>query len=99
MKTLTLYLCTPLCAPAEDRDRNLPCLDESACTCGAAQRNRLILETRKAASDVSYHNAAEGNAWRRERRQAEEARQRFGELRDTCAELGLDWAQGEAFLL
>lgn len=100
MKTLALYLCEWHCNTADhERDRSVPCTDTSVCTCGAAERNRLILDTRKAASDVSYHNAAEGDAWHREREAARRAEDRFDELTRLCAEAGIDWKQGESYLL
>lgn len=100
MKTLALYLCEWDCnLKDKERSRALPCIEPSRCTCGAAEINCLILETRKAANDVSYYNAAEGDSWRREEIEAREARDRFTELSQRCAEKGVDWQQGESYLL
>ena len=51
----------------------------------------LIAYTHKAASDLSYHNAAEGEQYFKEAAQADEARGRYRRGRDAMAERGLEW--------
>ena len=51
----------------------------------------LTAYTHKAASDLSYHNAAEGDQYFKEAAQADEARGRYRRGRDAMAERGLEW--------
>lgn len=97
MKTLTLYLCHWRCALRGDLTR--PRFDTKKCDCGAAEKNALILDTRKAATQVSFFNAAEGESYQREQAARAEAVKNFNSLVSRCAEMGIDWKQGEDYLL
>lgn len=99
MKTLTLYLCHWRCALRIKRDLSRPRFDTEHCDCGAAEKNVLILDTRKAATKVSVFNAAEGESYQREQAARAEAVKLFNSLVSRCAEMGIDWKQGEDYLL
>lgn len=51
----------------------------------------LIAFTHKAASDLSYYNAGEGETYFKEAPLADEARGRYRRGRDAMAERGLEW--------
>lgn len=53
--------------------------------------DELIAYTHRAASDLSYHNAAEGEQYFKEAPQADEARGRYRRGRDAMEERGLVW--------
>lgn len=51
----------------------------------------LAEATRKAAADLSYYNAAEGECWRSERAARSNAHQRFQELKKRCEKYKINW--------
>lgn len=51
----------------------------------------LTAYTHKAASDLSYYNAGEGETYFKEAPLADEARGRYRRGRDAMAERGLEW--------
>ena len=51
----------------------------------------LAEATRKAAADLSFYNAAEGECWRSERDARSRAYENFQSLRKQCEKYGINW--------
>lgn len=52
----------------------------------------LVASLKRAAADLSYYNAAEGQAWYKEEAARAHARRRFSQAVAACKEAGIDTA-------
>lgn len=55
--------------------------------------DELIIATRKAAENLSFYNAAEGNCWKQETQKRAQAQSKFYEFSLECKKRNLDWKE------